>query len=74
MFFLLTYFHFGVVTGILEGYDPLNNLVLDGAVEIFPNGTTRPLGLMLVRGSAIAVLQDADGAMLSSFTTSHKPE
>jgi U6 snRNA-associated Sm-like protein LSm7 len=39
-------------TGILKGYDPLQNLVLDDCVE----GGGRRLGLVVVRGTVISVI------------------
>ncbi|KAL3897029.1 MAG: hypothetical protein SGCHY_003688, partial [Lobulomycetales sp.] len=44
-------------TGILKGFDPLQNLVLDDCVEIGMDGAQdRKLGLVVVRGTVISVI------------------
>ncbi|KAK6747029.1 hypothetical protein RB195_000335 [Necator americanus] len=56
-------------TGILKGYDALLNLVLDNCNEYLRDpenpGTvgddTRPLGLIVARGTAITVIAPSDG-------------
>ena len=39
------------VTGVLVGYDPLQNLVLDAVTELAPR--SRQLGLVVCKGTAI---------------------
>ena len=56
-------------SGILKGYDALINLVLDNAVEYIRDSDdpqkiteeTRPLGLIVARGTAITVVAPNDG-------------
>ncbi|VDM25974.1 unnamed protein product [Toxocara canis] len=56
-------------SGILKGYDALINLVLDNAVEYVRDSEdpqkiteeTRPLGLIVARGTAITVVAPNDG-------------
>jgi U6 snRNA-associated Sm-like protein LSm7 len=57
------------VTGILKGWDPLVNLVLDQAVESLrdpedvykPSGQTRNLGLVVCRGTAVMLIHPVEG-------------
>ncbi|PPQ73813.1 hypothetical protein CVT26_012154 [Gymnopilus dilepis] len=51
------------VTGILKGYDQLLNLVLDDVTEEMqlPEPHTRSLGLAVLRGPTITVLNPVDG-------------
>ncbi|KAL8744699.1 MAG: hypothetical protein Q9190_003079 [Brigantiaea leucoxantha] len=54
------------VTGTLKGYDQLMNLVLDDVREILhdENGqtTTRPLGLLVARGTLLVLISPLDGS------------
>ncbi|KAK3337495.1 hypothetical protein B0T19DRAFT_412816 [Cercophora scortea] len=54
------------VTGTLKGYDALMNLVLDDVEEALRddegNETTRPLGLVVVRGTLLVVISPVDGS------------
>ncbi|KAK2075426.1 hypothetical protein P8C59_009555 [Phyllachora maydis] len=54
------------VTGILKGYDALMNLVLDDVQEAVQdqegNMTTRPLGLVVARGTLLVVISPVDGS------------
>ncbi|KAJ5917304.1 hypothetical protein N7466_010858 [Penicillium verhagenii] len=54
------------VTGTLKGYDQLMNLVLDDVKESMRddegNQTTRPLGLIVARGTLIVLISPADGS------------
>ncbi|KAK4153709.1 hypothetical protein C8A00DRAFT_33526 [Chaetomidium leptoderma] len=53
-------------TGVLKGYDALMNLVLDEVEELLRddegNEITRPLGLVVVRGTLLVVLSPVDGS------------
>ncbi|CAK9865660.1 unnamed protein product [Sphagnum compactum] len=57
------------VTGTLKGYDQLLNLVLDEAVEnlrdqddpLKTTDQTRPLGLIVCRGTAVMLVAPTDG-------------
>eukprot|EP01135_Chromosphaera_perkinsii_P010700 Nk52_evm100s2192 gene=Nk52_evmTU100s2192 len=55
------------VSGLLRGYDPLTNLVLDETVEYIrdadgiPTEETRSLGLMVARGTAVILIAPMDG-------------
>ncbi|EAQ89994.1 hypothetical protein CHGG_06613 [Chaetomium globosum CBS 148.51] len=53
-------------TGVLKGYDALMNLVLDEVEELLRddegNEMTRPLGLVVVRGTLLVVLSPVDGS------------
>ncbi|KDR78362.1 hypothetical protein GALMADRAFT_245513 [Galerina marginata CBS 339.88] len=52
------------VTGILKGYDQLLNLVLDDVTEELqlPEPHIRSLGLTVLRGPTITVLNPVDGS------------
>lgn len=52
------------VTGVLKGFDQLLNLVLDDVVEQLQTDgepTSRPLGLVVLRGPTITLLSPVDG-------------
>ncbi|SPQ19752.1 8682a642-1ad9-4d42-9713-68ae6ded47ca [Thermothielavioides terrestris] len=53
-------------TGVLKGYDALMNLVLDDVEEVLRddegNTTTRPLGLVVVRGTLLVVVSPVNGS------------
>lgn len=55
------------VCGILKGFDPLVNLVLDNGKEYLRDeshhmtNATRPLGLVICRGTAVVMLCPQDG-------------
>ena len=49
-------------TGVLKGYDQLMNLVMDDVVEILQDGSSRTLGLVVLRGPAITVINPSDGS------------
>ncbi|ROV94893.1 hypothetical protein VSDG_07075 [Cytospora chrysosperma] len=54
------------VTGVLKGYDPLMNLVLDEVKETMRDDegkeTTRDLGLTVARGTMIVLISPVDGS------------
>ncbi|CZR51405.1 related to snRNP protein [Phialocephala subalpina] len=54
------------VTGTLKGYDALMNLVLDDVDEVMRddegNTTTRPLGLVVARGTLLVLVSPLDGS------------
>ncbi|EGS22694.1 uncharacterized protein CTHT_0011670 [Thermochaetoides thermophila DSM 1495] len=53
-------------TGVLKGYDALMNLVLDDVEELLRddegNEMTRPLGLVVVRGTLLVFVSPVDGS------------
>ena len=56
----------GTVTGTLKGYDQLMNLVLDDVKEVLRddegNSSTRPLGLIVARGTLLVLISPVDGS------------
>jgi len=54
------------VVGTLKGYDQLMNLVLDDVKETMRddegNETTRPLGLIVARGTLLVLISPLDGS------------
>ncbi|KAI9012162.1 ribonucleoprotein LSM domain-containing protein [Phycomyces nitens] len=45
------------VTGILRGYDPFMNIVLDEAVEEISETEKHQIGMIVIRGNSIALLE-----------------
>jgi len=45
------------VMGILRGYDVFLNIVLDDAVEEKPGGERERLGMVVVRGNSVVMLE-----------------
>ncbi|MCJ1445896.1 MAG: Sm-like protein lsm7 [Stictis urceolatum] len=54
------------VTGTLKGYDQLMNLVLDDVKELMRddegNESSRPLGLIVARGTLLVLISPLDGS------------
>ncbi|KAJ1513567.1 hypothetical protein HMI55_005432 [Coelomomyces lativittatus] len=45
------------VTGVLRGFDPFMNVVLDDAVEELQQGEKLTIGTVVVRGNSIVMLE-----------------
>lgn len=48
------------VTGILRGFDPFMNLVIDEAQEEVKNGEKNEIGMIVVRGNAVVLLEQLE--------------
>ncbi|XP_076461806.1 putative small nuclear ribonucleoprotein G [Babylonia areolata] len=48
------------VTGILRGFDPFMNLVVDESIEETKSGEKRSIGMVVVRGNSIVLLEALD--------------
>jgi len=48
------------VTGILRGFDPFMNLVIDEAVENTKTGEQNNIGMVVIRGNSIILLEALD--------------
>ncbi|XP_070541363.1 small nuclear ribonucleoprotein G-like [Ptychodera flava] len=48
------------VTGVLRGYDPFMNLVLDESVEEISGGEKHQIGMVVIRGNSIIMLEALD--------------
>lgn len=48
------------VNGILRGFDPFMNLVIDESVEICKNGTHNNIGMVVIRGNSVVMLEALD--------------
>ncbi|KAF4592403.1 LSM domain-containing protein [Ophiocordyceps camponoti-floridani] len=48
------------VVGILRGYDVFLNVVLDEAFEELPNNTKVRLGMVVIRGNSVVMLEAMD--------------
>jgi small nuclear ribonucleoprotein G len=46
-----------VCQGILRGYDPFMNLVVDQVVEEGPRGEKHSLGMVVIRGNSIVLIE-----------------
>lgn len=45
------------VLGVLRGYDLFLNIVLDDALEEKPNGEKQRLGMVVIRGNSVVMLE-----------------
>ncbi|KAM3830678.1 small nuclear ribonucleoprotein G isoform 1-T1 [Vipera latastei] len=45
------------VQGILRGFDPFMNLVIDECVEMAPGGQQNNIGMVVIRGNSIIMLE-----------------
>ncbi|XP_061171619.1 small nuclear ribonucleoprotein G-like [Saccostrea echinata] len=48
------------ITGILRGYDPFMNLVVDECIEETKLGEKNQIGMVVVRGNSIILLEALD--------------
>ncbi|CAH4036662.1 probable small nuclear ribonucleoprotein G [Pieris napi] len=48
------------VTGVLRGFDPFMNLVLDESVEETKDGQRNNIGMVVIRGNSIVMLESLD--------------
>ena len=46
--------------GILRGYDPFMNLVFDEGVEIKQEGKRKNIGMIVIRGNSVVMLEAKD--------------
>uniref|UniRef100_A0A3B4AE19 Small nuclear ribonucleoprotein G n=1 Tax=Periophthalmus magnuspinnatus TaxID=409849 RepID=A0A3B4AE19_9GOBI len=45
------------VQGILRGFDPFMNLVVDDSVEMGPGGQQNSIGMVVIRGNSIIMVE-----------------
>ncbi|CAH1170384.1 unnamed protein product [Phaedon cochleariae] len=48
------------VTGILRGFDPFMNLVVDESIEECRDGSKNNIGMVVIRGNSIVMLEALD--------------
>ncbi|WP_411025691.1 LSM domain-containing protein [Salmonella sp. s55004] len=48
------------MTGVLRGFDPFMNLVIDETVEDARNGEKNEIGMVVVRGNSIILMEALD--------------
>uniref|UniRef100_A0A6M2DU58 Small nuclear ribonucleoprotein G n=1 Tax=Xenopsylla cheopis TaxID=163159 RepID=A0A6M2DU58_XENCH len=48
------------VTGVLRGFDPFMNLVVDDSVEILKDGGRNQIGMVVIRGNSIVMVEALD--------------
>lgn len=48
------------VNGILRGFDPFMNLVIDESIEICKNGVHNNIGMVVIRGNSVVMLEALD--------------
>jgi len=46
-----------VVTGVLRGFDPFMNLVIDDAIEESKTGEKNQIGMVVIRGNSVGLLE-----------------
>ncbi|PSN44663.1 putative small nuclear ribonucleoprotein G [Blattella germanica] len=49
-----------LVSGILRGFDPFMNLVVDDTVEETKDGSKNYIGMVVIRGNSIVMLEALD--------------
>ncbi|KAI5632665.1 LSM domain-containing protein [Phthorimaea operculella] len=49
-----------LVIGVLRGFDPFMNLVLDESVEETKDGNRNNIGMVVIRGNSIIMLESLD--------------
>ncbi|ETN65074.1 probable small nuclear ribonucleoprotein G [Anopheles aquasalis] len=49
-----------VVSGILRGFDPFMNVVLDESIEECKDGTRNNIGMVVIRGNSIILVEALD--------------
>ncbi|ESN94138.1 hypothetical protein HELRODRAFT_87801 [Helobdella robusta] len=52
-----------LITGILRGFDPFMNLVIDEAVEETKTGERNEIGMVVVRGNSVGLLEALERVM-----------
>lgn len=45
------------VIGVLRGFDPFMNLVIDEAYEALKTGEKRPIGMVVARGNSVSMIE-----------------
>jgi small nuclear ribonucleoprotein G len=45
------------VIGVLRGFDPFMNLVIDEAYETVKTGEKRPIGMVVARGNSVSMIE-----------------
>eukprot|EP00052_Salpingoeca_macrocollata_P030705 m.320673 g.320673 ORF g.320673 m.320673 type:complete len:78 (-) comp24316_c0_seq1:101-334(-) len=45
------------VVGVLRGFDPFMNIVLDQAAEVTAKGDQKDIGLVVIRGNSIVMVE-----------------
>ncbi|KAL2723751.1 putative small nuclear ribonucleoprotein G [Vespula maculifrons] len=48
------------VIGILRGFDPFMNMVIDESVEECKDGTKNNIGMVVIRGNSVIMLEALD--------------
>jgi len=48
------------VTGILRGFDPFMNMVVDESIEERKDGSKTNIGMVVIRGNSIIMLESLD--------------
>lgn len=46
--------------GILRGFDPFMNLVIDEAVEVSSSGEQNNIGMVVIRGNSVVLMEALD--------------
>jgi small nuclear ribonucleoprotein G len=51
------------VSGLLRGFDPFMNIVVDEAVEHLKGGGTNNIGMVVIRGGSIVLMEPKERVM-----------
>ncbi|XP_011498223.1 PREDICTED: probable small nuclear ribonucleoprotein G [Ceratosolen solmsi marchali] len=49
-----------LVMGILRGFDPFMNMVIDESIEECKDGTKNNIGMVVIRGNSVIMLEALD--------------
>jgi len=52
------------VNGILRGFDPFMNIVLDETVEECHDGTRKNIGMVVIRGNSVIMMEVLDRVVI----------
>ena len=48
------------VEGVLRGFDPFMNIVLDNSIEYTKQGHQKEIGMVVIRGNSVVMLEARD--------------
>ncbi|KAF8359024.1 snr-7 [Pristionchus pacificus] len=45
------------ISGVLRGFDPFMNMVIEDAIEILKTGEQNRLGMVVIRGNSVVIME-----------------